>query len=119
MQENEEGLTIPVYYRNKQWAVTGYGIECLTQRYEIDARALGDSWNKKLPDWPSHMREKSWVQMEAFLPAFIIALTVHCGKFKPQFQKDWYGPTMRHLEREKRRDAEFEAALESSGGYLS
>jgi len=93
-----EDLTQPVYYRNAQWAVTGYGMECLDQTYYFEASRLGEG-RDDLPDWPLHLAEKEWVNPDLFLEAFMIALSVHAGSYKREFKEAWYLDTARLVER--------------------
>ena len=67
------------FFRNAQWKVTNYGIECISpHRYEISATDMtgnrGDCYDLAL-----HMGEKAeWVIAELFMEAFRAAL-VHNG----------------------------------------
>ena len=77
-------LTEPVYFKNRQWAVTGYGMEALPTvlEYWIEVDRLAD---KEIGacncyNWPTHMARQSWVDIELFLEAFAKALDVHAGK---------------------------------------
>lgn len=76
-------LTQPVYFANSQWAVTAYGLECLERGAPYAAE--GSRMNETRPgsdlyDWPLHMAEKSWVDIEAFIQAFETALHRFCPK---------------------------------------
>jgi hypothetical protein len=42
------------------WAVTTFGVECLTDSYPIDKTRLSE------PDWLEHMSEKTWVLLDDF-----------------------------------------------------
>lgn len=85
MSDVDAWFTPPIYFKNKQWAVTGYGIEELKSgegAYRIEAdglvkRRLGE----ECYDWPLHMASKRWVDVEAFLEAFDKALYVHTGRY--------------------------------------
>ena len=37
---------------------------------------------RQLYDWPLHMAEKTWVDIEAFIEAFTKALELHAGKYE-------------------------------------
>ena len=52
---------------NQQWAVTTYGVECLDHFYPIEGSRIWED------DWHPHMREKAWVDFEAFWEALEIA----------------------------------------------
>jgi hypothetical protein len=103
MEENEEGLTLPIHFRNEQWAVTGYGLECVDKdngHYEIEKCRLGEA-DRGFPDWPPHMAGKSWVSPELFMEAFMLALWVHRGayNYKPFTSGDWMSKVSKELER--------------------
>lgn len=53
----------PVLARFGQWAVTLYGVECLSEPYWIEWDRVND------PDWLDHMRRKRWVVMADFAAA--------------------------------------------------
>jgi hypothetical protein len=61
MEENEAGLTLPICFRNEQWAVTGYGLECTgVNRCEIQAKDLGAAkmWHEGCTRLPFQMADK-------------------------------------------------------------
>jgi hypothetical protein len=49
--------------------------------YELSAERLLEANRAGLYDWPVHMAEKTWVDIEAFLKVFIEALKLHADKF--------------------------------------
>lgn len=62
------------YYSGSQWKVTDYGIEQVDGGYHIPH---GDfSMDVGEGGWVGHMADKSWVDMEDFVRAFKVALTV-------------------------------------------
>lgn len=64
-----------VYSRVGDWAVTPYGLECLTQYYPIEGCRL---WEKDgFYGWPRHMSEKRWVNIADFREAFDAARMHH------------------------------------------
>lgn len=75
-------------YQNRQWAVTSYGVESVPpeSKYHFEASRLtemrGDGADA-IYDWPVHMAEKTWVDIEAFIDAFKKALELHAGKYAP------------------------------------
>lgn len=76
-------------FSNKQWDVTDYGIEARKPEptYEIDKTRLTETADRgygELYDWPIHMAEKSWVNLEAFIEAFTQALMIHAGAYEPK-----------------------------------
>ena len=68
----------PVRYQNEQWRVTDRSIESLDPQSEyviplseiLKIRDAGGA----LYDWPVQMSEKSWVDIEAFIAAFLFAV---------------------------------------------
>lgn len=57
----------PVLERYGEWAVTDYGLECLTHRYVIPKEMLNDQ------DWIGHMSAKSGIGMMDFRRALAAA----------------------------------------------
>jgi hypothetical protein len=80
-----------VHYINNQWAVTGYGVECITSEYPIKADRLcekrGFGPDSRMPDWPMHMADKNWVDINLFVDAFERALSIH--DVKHEFPANW------------------------------
>ncbi len=103
MARNEEGLALPVHFRNKQWAVTAYGIECLKGFYEIEKSRFGED-SGGYPDWPLHMAEKDWVDVALFMEAFMIGLWVHRGAYSltPFLTADWMDKVSKRVARFQR-----------------
>jgi len=64
------------FFKNAQWKVTRYGLECRTTGYDIQARTLGHL-RGQLPEWPLHMAEKNWVDVRLFVDAFRAAIDLH------------------------------------------
>lgn len=74
-----EGLH-PVLWQGEQWAVTEYGIECRDGTYAIDAsRLLKKRIGTNQYDWPLHMAEKVWVDLDDFQRAFAVGCLLHHG----------------------------------------
>lgn len=77
----EIGVDFPVFYVGKQWAVTAYGIEqisdpaVLNPYYNIEADRLRQSMGNG--GWVDHMSEKTWVDADEFAAVYSIALAVH------------------------------------------
>jgi hypothetical protein len=74
-----------VSYKNQQWAVTNIGLESLAPAptYQIDAARLVETsahGTEFFYDWPIHMAEKTWVDIEAFVESFKHALRSHADK---------------------------------------
>ena len=64
-----------LYSKNHQWAVTTYGLECLTEYYVVPKRSLDLS----LPahSLPQHMADKGWVNMPDLALHWLVALSRH------------------------------------------
>ena len=63
-----------IWWRGRQWAVTAYGIECLDGTYVIERNRLLET--PEYP-WPRHVAEKTWVDVDEFTTAWMIALLLH------------------------------------------
>lgn len=84
-------------FKNWQWAVTDYGIEAIegaespsisgiTPNYILEANRLVETtkrFGESLYDWPVHMAEKTWVDIDAFIGAFENALETHKERYTP------------------------------------
>ena len=71
----------PVLERHGTWAVTLFGVECLTEAYWVEYDRLGE------PDWPDHMRMKGWVVWPDFMAALESARRlVAKGKTRRRFR---------------------------------
>jgi hypothetical protein len=114
-----EQLDTPIHYINGQWAVTGYGIKCITSPYEIKKADLADArWlDATMPQWPRHMAKIGWVNTDKFLDAFEAALKAH--SIKHSFRPDWKEATRERIDEDKERWARapcawFEAVVDES-----
>jgi hypothetical protein len=98
-----EQLDMPIRYINGQWAVTGYGIECITSPYEIKKADLADArWgDATMPQWPRHMAKINWVNTDKFLDAFEAALKAH--NIKHSFRPDWKEATRERTDEDRAR----------------
>jgi hypothetical protein len=97
-----KNLTLPVHFINRQWAVTGYGLECVEpgSRYEAEGSRMNEMRpGTDLYDWPVHMAEKEWVDLEAFIEAFEQALRLYCPK---DFDVDRFARTVGEAHRIRR-----------------
>jgi hypothetical protein len=68
------------FYNNSQWAVTDFGLECLTVDYPIGASRLDETTHRNgetLADWIVHMVEKVWIDFDQFVDAYRHALEIH------------------------------------------
>ena len=76
-------------FRNHQWAVTETGITVLEPANiypDIAATRLTEmsgAGRGKFYDWPVHMVEKTWVDPEAFIEAYVKAVELHGARCKP------------------------------------
>lgn len=59
------------WWVGSQWSVTAYGLECRNGQYAIAAAKLTEL------DWPRHVTEKNWVDMDDFCTAWLCALALH------------------------------------------
>ena len=83
-----------VFFKNAQWAVTEWGLEAARPgapcEYFIPAHRLlersGIGYGE-LYDWPLHLAEKTWIDMDAFNEAFAEALKHHKGKYRGDVDK--------------------------------
>ncbi len=74
-----EDLQYETLWQGSQWAATEYGIEARDGKYAFPAGLLSETrevGGEQLPDWPLHMAEKSWVNIDDFCTAFLVALTM-------------------------------------------
>ena len=74
-------------FENRQWKVTNYGIENVrgAPEYFFSADRLLEMEDRgpgMLYDWPLHMAEKVWVDIDAFCEAFVHALKIHRRRYK-------------------------------------
>ncbi len=71
----------PVFFMNKIWAVTRYGMERLNGFYPIEADTLGHSTveDKRLGNWLSHLVNKTWAfpEFDLTIVAFQRAIEAH------------------------------------------
>jgi hypothetical protein len=65
----------PILWRGRQWAVTEYGIECLDGTYAIEAGRISEDLTRH--GWPQHMGEKTWIDIEDFITAWLVGLPLH------------------------------------------
>lgn len=78
-----------VWWRGKQWAVTAFGIECLDGTYFAPAADLA----KELQPWPLHMASKTWVDIDEFTTAWMVALLLHgqASQVDPAAVREMFG----------------------------
>jgi hypothetical protein len=62
-------------YRNRQWVVSDKGILSVT-----GVNGSYEYWIQKgrlKENWPEHMSEKRWVNVDAFIEAYLVACVAH------------------------------------------
>jgi hypothetical protein len=64
-----------ILYRNNQWAVTTFGIECLDGTYAIKKDAIKTTHPNY--SWQKHMSGKEWVEIGEFVDALKMAMKIH------------------------------------------
>ena len=64
-----------ILYRNNQWDVTTFGIECLDETYAIKKDAIKTTHPNY--SWRQHMSGKEWVEMDEFVDALKMAMKIH------------------------------------------
>jgi hypothetical protein len=82
----QNDLSEPVYWRGRQWAVTGYGLETIGEPYHyfIEAARLGSRGHGG-PDHFSvlrHLLEKGWCDREDLAEAYRQAIRFHKQHFR-------------------------------------
>ena len=71
----------PIVRQFGTWAVTAWGLESLTEAYDIPAEEL---WSTDNPiGWEGHVTAKIWVNPRDFLPALRAAREYHAGRLWP------------------------------------
>ena len=71
-------ISLPVYFANRQWAVTKHGLECLTADYSIERLRLSERHlGTNLSMWVIHMSEKVWCDVREFAEALEMAMVIH------------------------------------------
>ena len=84
-----------ILFENPQWAVDDWGLASKVppspMAYEIAATRLleiGSRGDGPEYEWPEHMAEKTWVDIELFLEAYAKALELHAGKYEGTVDRD-------------------------------
>ena len=78
----------PILWRGRQWAVTTYGVEALDGCYNFEADRLDENLAAEHPhSWPEHMARKGWVDVEDFITAWLVAVTLHGVQPEPDLVK--------------------------------
>ena len=97
-----------VLFQNHQWSVTDYGVESVRPEapyYHFEKRRILETENRgdELYDWPIHMAEKTWVDIEAFIEVFLKAIELHAGSFKGKVDEAMLQKSIERARREAAR----------------
>ena len=99
-----------VLFKNAQWAVTDWGLEAVRPgapcEYLISAHRLLERsgiGNGEFYDWPLHLAEKTWVDIDAFNEAFVEALKHHKGKYREEVNKKMLLASIDQVHKQARR----------------
>jgi hypothetical protein len=97
-------------FRNHQWVVTDWGLEGLypseDDPYLIPADGLlerGGIGRGILYDWPLHIAQKTWADIDAFIEAYLQALEVHKGRYQGEVDPDTLGKSLHAARQPPRR----------------
>ncbi len=66
-----EALNHPIYWKGRQWAVTGFGIEARDGKYVIKGQRIWE--DNSGHGWVHQMAEKEWVDLSDFVEALRLA----------------------------------------------
>jgi hypothetical protein len=104
----------PVYFANAQWAVTDYGLECLTEAYAIERDRLTERWHDDatVSDWVMHLADRDWCDLDYLCEAFDVALRHHRVKGRTLINLQL---SRRRAEHERVQDALAEVAARVGG----
>jgi hypothetical protein len=107
----------PPLFKNVQWAVTAHGLEAIGgwidrpswpggPSYFIAANRLTEKrpGTERLYDWPLHMAEKTWVDIDAFIAAFTKALELHKGRYPGTVNRKMLDATIAKVRRDMARE---------------
>jgi len=73
----------PILWQGRQWAVTTEGLERRDGTYFIAAKRLTENIDTPgYGGWPRHMSGKVWVDLEDFITAWLVGLTLYGLKAK-------------------------------------
>ena len=77
-----------IKFKNHQWEVTSNMVKSCRPypTYEFEAKRLSETTDRGYGifyEWPVHLAEKNWVDVDAFNEAFVRALEIHKGKYVP------------------------------------
>jgi hypothetical protein len=77
-----------IVWKGRQWAVTAYGLETVGEPYHYyltveQLAQLNDNGGEQFYDPLFHLMEKNWLDVDDFVTAFLVALSVHGLKPDP------------------------------------
>ncbi|MDB5433513.1 MAG: hypothetical protein JWP35_4629 [Caulobacter sp.] len=74
-----------IIWRGRQWAVTDHGLETLGEpyHYHLEKGQLVQRWDDGSLGLPQHLMEKTWLDVDDFLTAYLVALAVHAEDIGP------------------------------------
>ncbi|HEX4767388.1 MAG TPA: hypothetical protein VH414_14045 [Lichenihabitans sp.] len=77
-----------VSFKNEQWLVDEHGLQSVRpgapRAFKIEAHRLleSDAGQGDLYDWPLDLAAKAWIDIEAFIEAYVEALDLHADKLE-------------------------------------
>lgn len=97
-----------VLYENNQWQVTNSWVE--TKRpeapYHFAVTRLAETTERSgriYYDWPLHLAEKEWVDLEAFIEAFSQAMKLCAGKYSPPLDQEMLEASIQYARKLRRK----------------
>lgn len=108
---NRGKFNIPPPVIGVQWRVTHQGVECVDRSYFIDKKRLFEMRRDTgdLYDWPIHMAEKPWVDLDEFLAAWQIAVALHARELRKTLDINILTKTLRTAREVRRQHCEYDA----------
>jgi hypothetical protein len=98
--ETGEGISpMAILYQNSQWSVTKSGIEARRpESYFIEADRLDETTDRDQVyyDWPVHLAEKDWVNLNLFGDAFLKAAEMLKTKYVGPFDRGMFDRSMKY-----------------------
>ncbi|MBL4747582.1 MAG: hypothetical protein JKY17_01955 [Magnetovibrio sp.] len=93
-----------MYFSNNQWSVTDKGLETIhpAPQYFIDKGRLTETSGLEqgtIYVWPAQLAEKTWVDIEAFIEAYIKALEIHEGHYSPALDSSMLETSLKTVRR--------------------
>jgi hypothetical protein len=107
--DDDEEPPSKVLFENHQWSVTDYGVEAVRPAapyYHFDKSRLLETTDLgfgEIYDWPVHMAEKTWVDIEAFIEVFVKALELHAQSYRGTVDQTILSKSLAYARREAAR----------------